>query len=92
MAQPISPFHPQANLSLKQIAADLNVSEDAVEALIERGEGPPRFRATPRIWRYPAQDYAIWKARRLAEAEAQRPKPQQKHRKRRAAPDQHEAA
>jgi hypothetical protein len=57
-------------LSREQVARCLQISTDALDALHERSEGPPRFRQSPRRWAYPAQEFRKWQEKRLAEAQA----------------------
>jgi hypothetical protein len=52
------------SLTRQQIARALNISLDALEASHRRGEGPPRFRASPRRWAYPAAEVRRWQERR----------------------------
>jgi len=48
----------------------LQVGPEALSSLHARGEGPPRFKASPRHWRYPVSDFLAWQKKRLAEATA----------------------
>jgi hypothetical protein len=57
-----------ATLTREQIARALNISLDALDELHDRGHGPPRFRATPRRWAYPAAGFRQWQEQRLAAA------------------------
>jgi hypothetical protein len=41
-------------LTREQAARALGISTDTLDALHARDEGPPRFRASPRRWAYPA--------------------------------------
>ena len=59
-----------AALSREQVARALGISVDTLDALHSRGEGPPRFRASPRRWAYPAQDFRRWQEQRCAETAA----------------------
>jgi predicted DNA-binding transcriptional regulator AlpA len=60
-----------ATLRREQVARALGISTDALDALHSRGEGPPRFRASPRRWAYPAAAFRQWQEQRLAAAESQ---------------------
>lgn len=51
-------------LTRKQAARALGISTDTLDALHVRGEGPPRFRASPRRWAYPAVEFRRWQERR----------------------------
>jgi predicted DNA-binding transcriptional regulator AlpA len=59
-----------ATLTREQAARALGISTDTLDALHNRGEGPPRFRASPRRWAYPAQDFRRWQEQRAAETAA----------------------
>jgi hypothetical protein len=49
-----------AALTREQVARALGIHTDTLEALHRRGEGPPRFRASPRRWAYPADEFKLW--------------------------------
>jgi predicted DNA-binding transcriptional regulator AlpA len=53
-----------ATLTREQAARALGISTDTLDALHARGEGPPRFRASPRRWAYPAAEFRRWQERR----------------------------
>ena len=55
------------SLSREQVARALGVSVDTLDSLHDRGEGPPRFRASPRRWAYPATEFKRWQQQRTAE-------------------------
>lgn len=50
----------------KQVARALAVSVDTLERIHGRGDGPPRFKISPRCWGYPASAFIAWKGARLA--------------------------
>jgi predicted DNA-binding transcriptional regulator AlpA len=52
-------------LSREQVARALNISVDTLDKLHSRDAGPPRFRASPRRWAYPAAEFRRWQERRL---------------------------
>jgi predicted DNA-binding transcriptional regulator AlpA len=54
-----------ATLTREQAARALGISTDTLDALHARDEGPPRFRASPRRWAYPAAEFRRWQERRL---------------------------
>jgi predicted DNA-binding transcriptional regulator AlpA len=56
-----------ATLTREQAARALGISTDTLDALHNRGEGPPRFRASPRRWAYPATEFKRWQQQRTAE-------------------------
>jgi hypothetical protein len=53
------------SLTRQQVARALNISLDALDEMHARDEGPPRFRATPRRWAYPALGFRRWQEQRL---------------------------
>jgi len=53
-----------ATLTREQAARALGISVDTLDALHARDEGPPRFRASPRRWAYPAAEFRRWQQRR----------------------------
>jgi predicted DNA-binding transcriptional regulator AlpA len=53
-----------AALTREQVARALGICVDTLDAMHSRGEGPPRFRASPRRWAYPAQDFRRWQEQR----------------------------
>jgi predicted DNA-binding transcriptional regulator AlpA len=55
------------SLTREQVARALNVSVDTLDKLHDRGDGPPRFRASPRRWAYPAGEFKRWQEKRIAE-------------------------
>ena len=57
-----------ATLSREQAARALGISTDTLDALHARDEGPPRFRASPRRWAYPAAEFKRWQERKLTAA------------------------
>jgi predicted DNA-binding transcriptional regulator AlpA len=57
-----------AALSRDQVARALGLSLDTLDKLHQRGEGPPRFRASPRRWAYPAAEFRRWQQERTAAA------------------------
>ena len=57
-------------LSRTQVASALGVCCDTLDAMHRRGEGPPRFRASPRRWAYPANGFKRWQEQRCAETAA----------------------
>lgn len=56
-----------ATLTREQAARALSISTDTLDALHARGEGPPRFRASPRRWAYPAAAFKRWQEQRATE-------------------------
>ncbi len=58
------------SLTREQVARALGVSVDTLDYLHRRGEGPPRFRASPRRWAYPAAKFRKWQEQRTAECAA----------------------
>jgi predicted DNA-binding transcriptional regulator AlpA len=58
-----------ATLTREQAARALGISLDTLDALHARNEGPPRFRASPRRWAYPAADFRRWQQKRIAPSE-----------------------
>jgi hypothetical protein len=48
----------------------LGIGREALASLHARGDGPPRFKASPRHWRYPVLDFQVWQQRRLEQAAA----------------------
>jgi predicted DNA-binding transcriptional regulator AlpA len=60
-----------ATLTREQAARALGISLDTLDALHARNEGPPRFRASPRRWAYPAADFRRWQQRQMASTEPQ---------------------
>jgi predicted DNA-binding transcriptional regulator AlpA len=54
-----------AALTREQAARALGISTDTLDELHHRGEGPPRFRASPRRWAYPLQEFRRWQEQRL---------------------------
>jgi hypothetical protein len=59
------------SLTREQVARALGVCVDTLDALHAKGEGPPRFRASPRRWAYPAADFRRWQQRQMASTEPQ---------------------
>jgi hypothetical protein len=59
-----------ASLTRDQVARALGVCVDTLDALHARGEGPPRFRASPRRWAYPALEFRRWLEQRQSGAAA----------------------
>jgi predicted DNA-binding transcriptional regulator AlpA len=59
-----------ATLTREQAARALGISTDTLDALHARNEGPPRFRASPRRWAYPARDFRRWQEQRATESAA----------------------
>jgi predicted DNA-binding transcriptional regulator AlpA len=57
------------SLTREQVARALGVCVDTLDALHRRGEGPPRFRASPRRWAYPAAEFRRWQEQRQANTE-----------------------
>jgi predicted DNA-binding transcriptional regulator AlpA len=55
------------SLTREQVARALGICEDTLDALHNRGEGPPRFRASPRRWAYPAAAFKRWQEQRTTE-------------------------
>ena len=53
-------------LSRAELAGLLGVSIDTLDRMEARGEGPPRFRISPRRWGYPVGGYKQWFAAGLA--------------------------
>jgi predicted DNA-binding transcriptional regulator AlpA len=53
-----------AALTRDQVARALGIHPDTLDALHKRGEGPPRFRASPRRWAYPAEAFREWQRKR----------------------------
>ena len=49
-----------ASLTREQVARALGICVDTLDALHRRNEGPPRFRASPRRWAYPAAEFRRW--------------------------------
>jgi len=56
-------------LSRSQVAQALGISLDSLDRLHARGEGPPRFRTSPRRWGYPTLLLRRWQTERLRFAE-----------------------
>jgi predicted DNA-binding transcriptional regulator AlpA len=54
-----------AHFSREQVARALGISIDTLDKLHDRKEGPPRFRASPRRWAYPASEFRRWQERRI---------------------------
>jgi hypothetical protein len=65
---------PFASLTRATVARAENISIKALEALHRRGDGPPRYKVTPKRWSYPVIQYLAWKERRLAETAQTRPR------------------
>ena len=59
-----------AAISREQAARALGISVDTLDALHARNEGPPRFRASPRRWAYPLQEFRRWQEKRFSETNA----------------------
>lgn len=55
-----------ATLTRAQAARALSISTDTLDALHHQGKGPPRFRASPRRWAYPAAAFRRWQEQRTA--------------------------
>lgn len=55
------------SMTREQVARALHISLDTLDKMHARGEGPPRFRPSPKRWCYPAREFRIWRERRLAE-------------------------
>jgi hypothetical protein len=53
-------------LSREQVARALSISLDTLDKMHHRGEGPPRFRASPRRWAYPLRDFREWQRQALS--------------------------
>lgn len=54
-------------LSRTQVARALGISTDALDALHQRKDGPPRIRVSPRRYGYPADGLREWmKSRTVA--------------------------
>ena len=58
------------SLTREQVARALGICEDTLDALHARGEGPPRFRASPRRWAYPAEQFRRWQQRRAEQTKS----------------------
>jgi predicted DNA-binding transcriptional regulator AlpA len=58
------------SLTRDQVARALGVCVDTLDALHDRGEGPPRFRASPRRWAYPAAEFRRWLEQRQTDTAA----------------------
>jgi predicted DNA-binding transcriptional regulator AlpA len=58
-----------ATLTREQVARALGIGTDTLDAMHARNEGPPRFRASPRRWAYPAAEFKRWQQRRIAETQ-----------------------
>jgi predicted DNA-binding transcriptional regulator AlpA len=52
-------------ISRAELAALLDVSQDTVDRLAERGQGPTRFRVGRKFWRYRVIDVEAWLADRV---------------------------
>lgn len=59
----------EPDLTLGQVAEILRLSKDTVEDMGLRGIGPPRYRASPKRWRYPAPLFRAWQKKRLEAAQ-----------------------
>jgi predicted DNA-binding transcriptional regulator AlpA len=57
-----------AVLSRDQVARALGISLDTLDKMHQRGEGPPRFRASPRRWAYPIGEFKRWQQQAMAAA------------------------
>ena len=57
-----------ATLTREQIAKTLGVCVDTLDGMHRRGEGPPRFRASPRRWAYSASAFLEWQREQQAAA------------------------
>jgi predicted DNA-binding transcriptional regulator AlpA len=57
-----------AALSREQIARALGISLDTLDKMHARGEGPPRFRASPRRWAYPIGEFKRWQQQAISAA------------------------
>jgi hypothetical protein len=53
-----------ATLTREQVARALNITTDTLDKLHAQGAGPPRFRASPRRWAYPAAQFRRWQEQR----------------------------
>jgi predicted DNA-binding transcriptional regulator AlpA len=57
-------------LTRHQVAQALGISVDTLDALHAANDGPPRFRASPRRWSYPIEDFRNWQRARMAKLAA----------------------
>src|SRR5262245_14164070 len=57
-------------LKPREVMQILGIGWEALKSLHARGEGPPRYKASPRNWRYPVIECQVWQKQRLAEAAA----------------------
>ena len=57
-------------LKPREVMEILGIGWEALKSLHASGEGPPRYKASPRNWRYPVIEFQVWQKQRLAEAAA----------------------
>jgi hypothetical protein len=60
-----------ATMTRQEIADALNVSLDALDKMHQRGDGPPRFKSSPKRWCYPLMEFRAWQEARLQKPTAQ---------------------
>ena len=58
----------QPDLTPKQVAEELQTSPYNVRKMRMRGGGPPYYRITPRVIRYPREEFESWKQSRTVNA------------------------
>ena len=68
---------PNGAMTPQQVARYIGVSDAALRLWRSRGEGPPFFKAGPRLVRYRRTDIDAWIESRLSEGEDSRTRPQQ---------------
>jgi len=56
-------------LSRSEVCDALGISLWTLDLMHQRGEGPPRFKISPRRWGYPTSKFLEWQRQRLAEAQ-----------------------
>src|SRR5262245_28445050 len=62
-----------ANFTRRQMADELGINVRTLDNRhrLDPDGAPPRFRASPRIWIYPVEEYRRWRAEQLAKEKMQ---------------------